>query len=67
MCVWRREEMCVSGSVGCKVSVASEPRVSTQLITDGTGANLIRFLGGLNGMMAWHLAHGDVSINISNY
>ena len=44
--------MCASGSVCYRISVASEPRVSAQLITDGNGANLIRFLGGLNGMMA---------------
>ena len=53
--------------VALKRKKKRESRVSTQLITDGNGTNLIRFLGGLTDMMAWPLAPDGLSINLSNY
>lgn len=55
------------GSACGRVSVASEPGTAPNFITGNNLSNLVRFLGHVNDMLAWHLTHGKLSINIGNY
>ena len=65
--------MCVSDHVCYKIPVGLRTQDQlpvdyrwSRLVIDGNGINFVRFLGGLNAMLAWYLARGRLSTNISN-